>query len=580
MSFYVESPYKKGPQKTANRLLGKVGSVLQQRPGGPSPGNIMKRSFARKPPRVNSDPQHGPTVLEDTKKSVAPEPDVPMLRDRKKIKAYPSPDTQVTFSRPTSSVPKTSVNQQSNINVQPGKKKTKSPETTLKDRKKVKKQPAPDTSFYGGKTEKGYPYTKFGYGDGENKGTAIPSWLFGPDVKDTLAETKEAYKKGGLGSAIGTYARGTVGDAVGYLVDNPVTRPINRFAAGVSNAANSFVTGDKDAVFTTPQPQGQSSQQEAGTLPAPPEGINPNEKDFALNQEIDSGIAKRNQGLAERGVSRSVKDGVETLTLNQGDGGYGSVSRRLGQPQGNEAQPASSGMRTVNRGGYSFHGSGEDAGRFFAPVSSMAGTKRVQRHQPREHYGPNTQETQGGRQPIRTFGDILNVKRNMAEDKLDLEKAKVASNAASKFSRDNTYAESVAGQNAERAANITKDRFAINRQQQLAQFENQYLNEQDEAIKAQLAEQIRVLSGDGKQDTGDEWETKTIEEIDPETNMPVKTLVQVNQRGEMRYPQEAGAGGGQYPPLPDDVKKLKKGQIYPAGLGNLRWNGKEFEEVN
>ncbi|HBA73482.1 MAG TPA: hypothetical protein DCZ63_15205 [Geobacter sp.] len=212
---------------------------------------------------------------------------------------------------------------------------------------------------------------------------------------------------------------------------------------------------------------------------------------------------------------------------------------------------------------------------------------------------------------IKTFGDIINAKRAMAQQKIDnqnrelgLQETRIGNDLALGINRDVTdrdnarlsartqlgvagmSAESAAernaidrenmvGQNAERGVNIEGKRMELGNAKKLQDLQNKYLAEKDPVKKKAIERDYLTLTGKAQP----KFQISAQESVDPVTGMAIKKSFAVNPDDPTESFEIGGAG--QVEQAPQAASARVKGKVYTNPQGKrATWDGTGWVPVD
>jgi hypothetical protein len=124
------------------------------------------------------------------------------------------------------------------------------------------------------------------------------------------------------------------------------------------------------------------------------------------------------------------------------------------------------------------------------------------------------------------------------------------------------------------ALDMQAKQLEIQSLQQRREIENRLNATTDPNERRALQAQLLALQG---KDSAQKYQIVTREEIDPVTQMPIKTPIAVNQDDPSQSFVVRGQGGQrQLAQMPNDKKLMVKGQDYDTPRGPATWDGSRF----
>jgi hypothetical protein len=183
-----------------------------------------------------------------------------------------------------------------------------------------------------------------------------------------------------------------------------------------------------------------------------------------------------------------------------------------------------------------------------------------------------------GQQQIRTFGDIVQAKHDMAQDRQAetgrnnaAQNSIAATRAQNDFTvanqRNNIDAITAEGQAQEQQAVIANNRFDLNQKQQVAQLEQAYVNAKTDDERKVLERQLYAIKGKAQP----KQQFVTVDKFNDLGEKTGQEVMTTDENGNL-VPAQMGSSGEQAP-LPAE-KDLIDGQIYQLKSGPRMWSKK------
>ena len=251
-------------------------------------------------------------------------------------------------------------------------------------------------------------------------------------------------------------------------------------------------------------------------------------------------------------------------------------------------------------GGYSFEGSGADFAKFAQQPTRPAGGSgnTVANERPAYLQVRDRHEGGGGMKPPQYLGPEsgLGWKTRLAKYNAELDAyenmtgQRNAMDIAAMREAGAGRQSALQAQGVNDANDIARQRLAGDQQgsaldQQAKQLEIQSLQQRREIENRMNATtdpnerralQAQLLALQGK-DSAQKYQIVTREEIDPVTQMPIKTPIAVNQDDPSQSFEVRGQGGRQqFAQMPKDKKLMVKDQDYDTPRGPATWDGSKF----
>jgi len=292
--------------------------------------------------------------------------------------------------------------------------------------------------------------------------------------------------------------------------------------------------------------------------------------------------------------------GNRTYTMGtHGQDGYG----RMVVPGGQNAMAAQNlvGGRPQAQSPYSFEGSPEDRARFMRqptrPAMQNGNAVSPQRAAFLQQYGGRNNGGAGMEAPkylgpesglgwktrLAKYNAELDAYEKLTGQKTDMDIAAMREAGAGRQSElqaqgvndaNDIARQRLVGDQQGNALDMQAKQLEIQSLQQRREIENRLNATTDPNERRALQAQLLALQG---KDSAQKYQIVTREEIDPVTQMPIKTPIAVNQDDPSQSFVVRGQGGQrQLAQMPNDKKLMVKGQDYDTPRGPATWDGSRF----